>query len=173
VTESKDALTAFVGRDEWTPFFGVTTRSAARLAAVSLDYPCSGARPAQASDTGPRNDASGRGRAAKRAARKAATAALREKVFARPGPDCELGQHGWPRYDVEMHHLVAGSAKRVTEDVSNTLRACTTCHRGWHQDGPLPFVATVKQWAALHSFPLPSIIRKAEASAQLPGRAAR
>jgi hypothetical protein len=112
-------------------------------------------------------------RAAKRAAWKAATAALREKVFARVGPDCELGQHGWPRYDVEMHHLVAGSAKRVTEDVSNTLRACTTCHRGWHQDGPLPFVATVKQWAALHSFPLPSIIRKAEASAQLPGRAAR
>jgi hypothetical protein len=117
--------------------------------------------------------AGAKGRREKKAGRREGTAALRVQVFQRPGPDCELAQHEWPRFQVELHHLRAGSAKQATEAIENCLRACFVCHRLWHRDGPAIFVRPVKQWAERHGYPLPSIIRKAEASAQLPGRAAR
>jgi hypothetical protein len=107
------------------------------------------------------------------AARRAGSAELRAAVLDRPGPVCELGNHYWPPERIQVHHLQAGSARRKLEAVHNMIRACQYDHDSWHKDGPANFVPVVKGWCARHGYPLPSVIRKAEASAQLPGRAAR
>jgi hypothetical protein len=86
---------------------------------------------------------------------------------------CEFCGSGWAPF--EWHHMEGGSGRRrEKESEQNTAAICQSCHKGWHHYGPAAsFILLVKQWAERHGYPLPSIIRKAEASAQLPGRAAR
>jgi hypothetical protein len=105
------------------------------------------------------------------AARRAASAAIRALVFDRADVICELCS-SVPA--TQLHHMEGGSGRRrQTETTANCMAVCRWCHTEWHENGAVVFADRVKQWAAVNGYPLPSIIRKAEASAQLPGRAAR
>jgi 5-methylcytosine-specific restriction endonuclease McrA len=106
-------------------------------------------------------------------AARATSAELRAKVLERAlasSGGCELC--GGPGA-LEMHHLERGSGRRREHQaVENCMGICGFCHREYHRD-PKQFFGDIESWAKEHGYPLPSIIRKAEASAQLPGRAAR
>jgi hypothetical protein len=107
------------------------------------------------------------------AARRTASAELRRTVVERAGGICELRWYCLYAPGTELHHLEGGSGRRQQKQaVSNCVLACMPCHRGYHKT-PQEFFPSIKQWAERWGYPLPSIIRKAEASAQLPGRAAR
>jgi 5-methylcytosine-specific restriction endonuclease McrA len=109
------------------------------------------------------------------AARRAASGVLRQAVFDRAAGLCEfcgvVANHSCaPRH---LHHLEGGSGRRTQKQaIENCVALCVLCHRAYHRR-PADYLLLVKQWAERHGYPLPSIIRKAEASAQLPGRAAR
>ena len=80
-------------------------------------------------------------------------ASIIAKVMARPGPECELGQHATGNL-VDPHHLEGGSNRR-NERVSNIIRACRACHDAYHSNAAM-FVPVVKAWCAEHGYPLPS-----------------